>query len=91
MALKNQNTGSNSSSPFVFLHGGAGAGWIWQPHSAQLSNYHSQFLDQSRHDREGKKAGDVQENKVKKWLPIPQKTETREVEQCCLNTCLATS
>jgi hypothetical protein len=91
MALNNRETGSNSSSPFVFLHGGAGVGWMWQPHLAQLTDLHSQVFELSRQAQEGKKASVVQVNKIEKWLSMPQKPVHREMEQCCLNTSLATS
>lgn len=91
MALNNYKTGSNSSSPFVFLQGGAGMGQMWQPHLAQLTDFHSPVLDLAKQDQEGKKAGVVQENKVKKWLPIPRRAEPREMEPCRNNACLATS
>jgi pimeloyl-ACP methyl ester carboxylesterase len=91
MALNNHETGSNSSSPFVFLHGGAGMGQMWQPHLAQLSDLRSPFFDLSRQGQEGKKAAVVQVNKIKKLLPIPRRAEPRKMEPCCNATCLATA
>jgi len=91
MALNYQETGSNSSSAFVFVHGGAGAGWMWQAHIEQLTDFHSQFLDLSRHAQEGKKAGVVQVKKIKEWLDIARKAEPRKMEQCGNTTCLTTA
>jgi len=91
MALNNQETGSNSSSPFVFLYGGAGMGQMWQPHLAQLSDVHSPVFDRSRQGQEGKNAGVVQVNKIKEWIPVPRRVEPRKMGQCRNNTCLAPS
>ena len=91
MALNYQETGSNSSSPFVFVHGGAGVGWMWQPHIAQLTDLHSPVFDLSRQDQEGNKARVVQVNKIKGWLRIARRAEPRKMEQCRNNICLAAS
>jgi hypothetical protein len=91
MALNNYKTGSNSSSPFVFLQGGAGMGQMWQPHLAQLSDFHSPIFELSGQSPEEKKAAVIQVNKIKKWLPTPRRAQPREVKQCCNTTCLATS
>jgi hypothetical protein len=91
MTLNNSETGSNSSSPFVFLHGGAGMGQMWQPHIAQLSDSHSQVFELSRQDQEGKNAVVVRVNKIKEWLLKFRRPEPRKIEQCCINNCLASS
>jgi hypothetical protein len=89
MTISNLGTGSNFSSPFVFLYGGAGMGQVWQPHIAQLIDFHSPVFDPSRQGQEGKKAAEVQLKKIKKWLPIVRRAEPRMMEQCCTATCLA--
>ena len=91
MALNNYKTGSNSSSPFVFLQGRSGMGQMWQPHLAQLSDFHSPVFELSGQGPEEKKAAVIQVNKLKKWLPTPRRAQPREVKQCCNTTCLATS
>jgi pimeloyl-ACP methyl ester carboxylesterase len=40
MALYIQETGSATAPTIVFLHGGGGAGWMWQPQIDQLSDFH---------------------------------------------------
>lgn len=40
MALYLQETGSVTAPTIVFLHGGGGAGWMWQPQVEQLSDFH---------------------------------------------------
>jgi pimeloyl-ACP methyl ester carboxylesterase len=40
MALYIQETGSANAPTIVFLHGGGGAGWMWQPQVEQLSDFH---------------------------------------------------
>jgi pimeloyl-ACP methyl ester carboxylesterase len=40
MALYIQETGSTTAPTIVFLHGGGGAGWMWQPQIDQLSDFH---------------------------------------------------
>ena len=40
MALYIQETGPVSAPTIVFLHGGGGAGWMWQPQIEQLGEYH---------------------------------------------------
>jgi pimeloyl-ACP methyl ester carboxylesterase len=36
-----EETGNPSASTIVFLHGGGGAGWMWQPQEEALKNdYH---------------------------------------------------
>ena len=40
MALYIQETGSVTTPTIVFLHGGGGAGWMWQPQIDQLSDFH---------------------------------------------------
>jgi pimeloyl-ACP methyl ester carboxylesterase len=40
MALYIQETGSTTAPTIVFLHGGGGAGWMWQPQVERLSDFH---------------------------------------------------
>jgi pimeloyl-ACP methyl ester carboxylesterase len=40
MGLYIQETGPASAPTIVFLHGGGGAGWMWQPQVEQLSDFH---------------------------------------------------
>lgn len=40
MALYIQETGSANAPTIVFLHGGGGAGWMWQPQVEQLNDFH---------------------------------------------------
>jgi hypothetical protein len=91
MTLNNHETGSNSSSPFVYLQGGAGMGQMWLPHIAQLSNFHSPVFESFRQGRTGKNAAEVLVNKIKEWLTIHPRAEPRKMEQCCNAACLATA
>lgn len=91
MALNNYKTGSNSSSPFVFLQGSAGMGQMWKPHLAQLNDLHSPVFERSGQGQDEKKAAVIPVDKIKNWLPIPRRAQPREVKQCCNSTCLATS
>jgi pimeloyl-ACP methyl ester carboxylesterase len=40
MALYIQETGPASAPTIVFLHGGGGAGWMWQPQIERLADFH---------------------------------------------------
>jgi pimeloyl-ACP methyl ester carboxylesterase len=40
MALFVQETGQKNKRTVVFLHGGGGAGWMWQPQIENLTDYH---------------------------------------------------
>jgi pimeloyl-ACP methyl ester carboxylesterase len=40
MALYIQETGSTAAPTIVFLHGGGGAGWMWQPQLESLKDFH---------------------------------------------------
>lgn len=40
MALYVQESGPADAPTIVFLHGGGGAGWMWQPQIDQLGDYH---------------------------------------------------
>ncbi len=40
MALYIQESGPATAPTVVFLHGGGGAGWMWQPQIEQLGDYH---------------------------------------------------
>ena len=40
MALYVEETGPASAPTIIFLHGGGGAGWMWQPQVEQLDEYH---------------------------------------------------
>ncbi len=40
MNLHVQGTGPSGAPTIVFLHGGGGAGWMWQPQVEQLTDYH---------------------------------------------------
>ena len=40
MALYIQETGSTTAPTIIFLHGGGGAGWMWQPQLEQLKDFH---------------------------------------------------
>src|SRR5512136_2082835 len=40
MSLFIQESGSLTVPTIVFLHGGGGAGWMWQPQMEGLSDYH---------------------------------------------------
>jgi pimeloyl-ACP methyl ester carboxylesterase len=40
MSLFVRETGKNSSPTIVFIHGGGGAGWMWNPQVEQFSDFH---------------------------------------------------
>jgi len=40
MSLYLQETGSPAAPTIVFLHGGGGAGWMWQPQIERLNDFH---------------------------------------------------
>jgi pimeloyl-ACP methyl ester carboxylesterase len=40
MTLYMQETGPGAAPTIVFLHGGGGAGWMWQPQLEQLKDFH---------------------------------------------------
>src|SRR5438132_14311643 len=44
-----QTTGLDAAPSIVFLHGGGGGGWMWQPHVAQLTDYHCLVPDLPEH------------------------------------------
>ena len=46
-----QEAGPASALPIVFLHGGGGAGWMWQPVVDQLSDYHCLVPDLPEHGK----------------------------------------
>src|SRR5690242_10848352 len=46
-----QSTGPDAAPSIVFLHGGGGGGWMWQPHVAQLAGYHCLVPDLPEHGR----------------------------------------
>jgi pimeloyl-ACP methyl ester carboxylesterase len=43
--------GPADSPSIVFLHGGGGGGWMWQPHVARLANFHCLVPDLPEHGR----------------------------------------
>ena len=49
MALYIQETGPATAPTIVFLHGGGGAGWMWQPQIEQLGDYHCLIPDLPEH------------------------------------------
>jgi pimeloyl-ACP methyl ester carboxylesterase len=46
-----QSSGPAGAPTIVFLHGGGGASWMWQPVVAQLPGYHSLVPDLPQHGR----------------------------------------
>ncbi len=44
-----QETGPATAPTLVFLHGGGGGGWMWQPQVAALSDYHCLVPDLPEH------------------------------------------
>lgn len=40
MPLHVKETGQNNTRTIIFLHGGGGAGWMWQPQIEKLTEYH---------------------------------------------------
>ena len=51
MALYIQETGPLSAPTIIFLHGGGGAGWMWQPQVDGLEGYHCLVPDLPEHGR----------------------------------------
>ncbi len=45
MALYIQETGPATAPTIIFLHGGGGAGWMWQPQIEQLNDFHCLIPD----------------------------------------------
>ncbi len=51
MALYVNESGPASAPTLVFLHGGGGAGWMWQPQLEAFANYHCLVPDLPEHGR----------------------------------------
>jgi pimeloyl-ACP methyl ester carboxylesterase len=49
MTLYIQETGPADAPTIVFLHGGGGAGWMWQPQVEQLTEFHCLVPDLPEH------------------------------------------
>ncbi len=51
MSLYVQESGPANGPTIVFLHGGGGAGWMWQPQVGALGDYHCLVPDLPEHGR----------------------------------------
>ena len=51
MALYIQESGTANSHTLVFLHGGGGGGWMWQPQIEQLGDFHCLVPDLPEHGK----------------------------------------
>lgn len=51
MALYIQESGTVNSHTLVFLHGGGGGGWMWQPQIEQLGDFHCLVPDLPEHGK----------------------------------------
>ncbi|MBK9924126.1 MAG: alpha/beta hydrolase [Anaerolineales bacterium] len=51
MALYVQETGTINAHTLIFLHGGGGGGWMWQPQVEQLSDFHCLVPDLPEHGK----------------------------------------
>ncbi len=51
MALYVNESGPASAPTVVFLHGGGGAGWMWQPQLEAFADYHCLVPDLPEHGR----------------------------------------
>ena len=53
MTLYMQETGPATAPTLLFLHGGGGAGWMWQAQLEHFADYHSLLPDLPEHGQIG--------------------------------------